>query len=739
MKLFVHKWITAGSKPPLGWLALAVLFTISMFFWLGWHVYNSSLMIQEIQGIYVNNDSYWHKVVDLSRQMTLSSRTVAIHQDTIWLNKYRRLAIEFDMLLQAQTTLRIENEDDINVLAKARSARQGLRIIEESALDQIQSGRSEAGLKSLFDENYDRQEQVFLNAMNDFIEQSRQRLINKLNEEKIKELQSLWAAFFIFLISFSFWIMLIRRLQRWGDILSQEIIEHRKAEEAARKSEQKYQDLFEYANEPIFIVDPNTHRFLDFNQQAMRSLNYERHELLELQVEDVIVETTEGCDDKIVETLCTGANTASECTFRRKDGTLFPVEISGRLIDHGESTVYQCFARDITERKRFQEERFHAQKIEAIGQLAAGIAHDFGNLLLAIAGYVTLAKRCLSECHSALIPLRQIEQATEQANGMIKALLTFGREQATERQPVELRELVATTVEVFKRVLPATIVLETDITDAPAFWVNGDKMQLQRVLMNLMLNARDAMPEGGTLRFSLSLSPTGADRVPASADIPGSWICLRVSDTGTGMTPEIQARIFEPFFTTKPRGQGTGLGLPMVHGIVVQHGGRLEVQSAVGLGSTFTVVLPAITPPNSAWRDPASWPNLAHGKGETILLAEDHRYVREIMATILQSQGYQVVQADTGTALLESYRACQARLRLLIVDLDLPQRNGLDCVRQMRAEGERLPVIFTTGMEPPADLTGQLDDRTVLLRKPFQMATLARLVASLIAEQSPGS
>jgi PAS domain S-box-containing protein len=739
MKLFVHKWITAGSKPPLGWLALAVLFTISMFFWLGWHVYNSSLMIEEISGIYVNNDNYWHKVIDLSRQITLTARTVAIDQDTTWLNKYRRLVTEFDIILQAQSTLRIEYEDDIDLLAQARSAQQGLRIIEESALDQIQSGRSEAGLKSLFDENYDRQEQVFLNAMNDFIEQSRQRLINKLNEEKIKELQSLWAAFFIFLISFSFWIMLIRRLQRWGDILSQEIIEHRKAEEAARKSEQKYQDLFEYANEPIFIVDPNTHRFLDFNQQAMRSLNYERHELLELQVEDVIVETTEGCDDKIVETLCTGANTASECTFRRKDGTLFPVEISGRLIGHGENTVYQCFARDITERKRFQEERLHAQKIEAIGQLAGGIVHDFGNLLLAITGYVTIAKRRLPAFHAALMPLQQIEQATEQANGMVKALLTFGCKQAMEWQPVELRELVTTTVQIFRGFLPAAIALETDVTDAPAFWVSGDKTQFQQVLMNLMINARDAMPEGGTLRFSLSLSPTGDNRVPASADTPGSWVYLRVSDTGTGMTPEIQARIFEPFFTTKPRGQGTGLGLPMVHGIVVQHGGRLEVQSAVGLGSTFTVVLPAITPPNSARPDPASWPNLAHGKGETILLAEDHRYVREIMATILQSQGYQVVQADTGTALLESYRACQARLRLLIVDLDLPQRNGLDCVRQMRAEGERLPVIFTTGMEPPADLTGQLDDRTVLLRKPFQMATLARLVASLIAEQSPGS
>ena len=194
MKLFVHKWITAGSKPPLGWLALAVLFTISMFFWLGWHVYNSSLMIEEISGIYVNNDNYWHKVIDLSRQITLTARTVAIDQDTTWLNKYRRLVTEFDIILQAQSTLRIEYEDDIDLLAQARSARQGLRIIEESALDQIQSGRSEAGLKSLFDENYDRQEQVFLNAMNDFIEQSRQRLINKLNEEKIKELQSLWGS-----------------------------------------------------------------------------------------------------------------------------------------------------------------------------------------------------------------------------------------------------------------------------------------------------------------------------------------------------------------------------------------------------------------------------------------------------------------------------------------------------------------------------------------------------------------
>ena len=704
-----------------------------MFFLLGWHIHYSYFIIGKLQHIYINEDYYWHKVVDLSRQVTATARAAAIDPklDNGQLEQYHQIAAELDTLFVDNKIAKVGIEDNnTNPLMEAKSAQKKLRTIEQSALEQIQSGQPKIGIKRLFDEDYKMQEQVIIKAMNNFIDQSRYRLIDQLQEAKSKELQSLWAAFLIFLVSLSFWIMLIYRLQKWGSILSLEILEHQKAEEIANKLERKYHNLFEYANDPILIIDPTTYHFLDVNKKAADLLGYDRDELLGLRLNDLIIGDDQNPIERILKILCSSKSTVSECIYRRKDGHPFPAEISGRLIDAGDKEVYQCFVRDITERKRFQEERLHSQKIEAIGQVADGIAHDFRNALTAISGYNTLGQDLLPERHPALESFKRIDQVIGQANGLIKGLLTFSRRQETERQSVELSQLIENTSDLFRRILPAAITLEIDVASVQNFQVSADVTQLQQVLLNLMINARDAMPDGGTLR--ISLSPAPADRGDGSDT--ASWVRIEVSDTGVGMPPEVQARIFEPFFTTKPDECGTGLGLAMVHSIVSQHDGRVEVRSTVGQGSTFTVLLPPATL-DSIPDDAISSRNWKSGAGEMILLAEDHRYVREIMAATLRHVGYEVVQAEDGLALLDRYQAHRDHLRLLIADLDLPGCSGLDGLRQLRARGARLPAILITGTDS-RDLSDQLDMETLLLRKPFQMATLARLVYSLLHQEA---
>ena len=513
MNTSVYHQISVDSKPFWGWLASAILFTMLMFFLLSWHVHYSYFIIENLQHIYINEDYRWHNIVDLSRQITAAARAAVTDSNpgTNHLEEYQKKALELDTLLPTKNAPQSGNEDN-DPLTQARSAHNMLRTMEQSALDQIRSGQREIGLKHLFDENYKIQEQLFLRAMNNFVDQSRHRLISRLQKEKNNELLSLWAAFFVFLVSLSFWIMLIRRLQKWGGILSQEIREHHKAEEVANKLERKYQNLFEYANDPILILDPMTYRLLDVNQKAIDLLGYNRDELLGLRLNDLIIGDDQQPVEQILKILRSDKSTVSECTYCRKDDRSFVVEISGRLINDGEKEIYQCFVRDITERKHFQEERLHSQKIEAIGQVADGIAHDFRNVLTAISGYNALCQNLLPKPHPALESLKRIDQMIDQANRLIKGMLTFSRRQETERQSVELRHLVENSADLFRRILPATITLEVDVASVQNSRVSADVTQLQQVLLNLMINARDAMPDGGTLRISLSPAPADRER-----------------------------------------------------------------------------------------------------------------------------------------------------------------------------------------------------------------------------------
>jgi two-component system, cell cycle sensor histidine kinase and response regulator CckA len=390
--------------------------------------------------------------------------------------------------------------------------------------------------------------------------------------------------------------------------------------------------------------------------------------------------------------------------------------------EEGLDTLIGTFT-DISDRKMAEDALRQAQKLDAVGRLASGIAHDFNNLLTAIFGFTSLARRTLSANHPATKALDRVDDAAQQASGVTRGLLTFTRQNESEKRPVRLGDVVQDSVRLLRRTLPAGIELRVRIAEAPV-WVRADTTQLHQVLMNLAINARDAMPAGGHITISVdrgeaTLSGSGAGQVAR----------FSVSDTGTGMPPDVRSRIFEPFFTTKPAGEGTGLGLPIIHGIVNDHGGRIEVDSEPGKGTTFRILLP-LTELRLVDDGGTGERAMPAGRGELVLLADDHGYVREIVASMLLSMGYRVLQASDGPGLLEQFQASQASVRLLIVDSQMPGWSSQEGITRMREAGARIPAILLSGT--PTENADSTDPDTLILRKPFQMTELADAVAKAL-------
>ncbi len=389
---------------------------------------------------------------------------------------------------------------------------------------------------------------------------------------------------------------------------------------------------------------------------------------------------------------------------------------------------------DITERKeeeharaRLKAQLHHSQKMEAVGQLAGGVAHDFNNLLTVILGNVDQLRVLLPAPSEVGGMLDAIERATDQATGVTRSLLTFSHKLPIEKKLVDLCRIVQRATSLLDRLLPASVELTVDVDSDGPLTISADDTQLQQVVLNLAINSRDAMPDGGSLRVSVGQA-TEADLSGATVALdPGArYAVLTVADTGCGMPPDVQGRVFEPFFTTKGRGQGTGLGLSIVHGIVREHDGRIYVASEVGVGSSFRIFLPL------AGRDVPDGTGdsvlvAPRGQGETILLAEDDPFVRETLTSALRLFGYEVLQATTGEELLSVYRQYVDTIQLLIFDVDLPKRSGLECLRDIRAEGATIPAIIVTGSVDP-DIESQVDSDTLFLRKPLQLKTLGRWV-----------
>jgi PAS domain S-box-containing protein len=416
----------------------------------------------------------------------------------------------------------------------------------------------------------------------------------------------------------------------------------------------------------------------------------------------------------------------------RADGTHFPIEASISQITVEGERFYTVILRDISQRHELEAQLLHAQKLESVGQLAGGVAHDFNNLLTVIGGITELMREELPGGHPLQADLAEVSLTTERAVALTRQLLAFARRQVLAPHVLDLNELLQEAAPLLHRLLGEDVEIILDLRPGPIL-VRADPNQLQQVLINLAVNARDAMPDGGYLRISTRLI-TDVDEVD---DAPGGISTpvarITVQDTGTGMSPEVQARVFEPFYTTKAPGQGTGLGLATSYGIVTQHNGRITVSSRVGEGSTFTISLP-ITDAQLEARAPHIAADMPGGS-ETIMLVEDELAVRTFVERVLRGLGYVVLSAANG---LEALRLARhdTSIDLLVTDMVMPELSGPALVARLTSERPTLRVIYMSANSERAIPSGEPAVGVHLLQKPFPISTLARLVRAVLDGQA---
>lgn len=424
-------------------------------------------------------------------------------------------------------------------------------------------------------------------------------------------------------------------------------------------------------------------------------------------------------------------------------GKFFAVKSFPRFDHAGGIAGMVQVAQDITDRKRSSEEQqklqaqlIQAQKMESIGRLAGGVAHDFNNILSAILGYSELALRKLPEGHAVRENLRIIHEAGEKAAALTHQLLVFSRKQQLKMEPINLNSVVNHMGKMLQRLIGEDVLLELK-TEDPVGNVLADPGQIEQILMNLAVNARDAMPNGGALKVAtaeIEISAGTSALTPEPS--PGSYIVLSVTDTGFGMTEEIRERIFEPFFSTKESGKGTGLGLATVYGIVQQHHGSLHVYSEVGKGTVFKIYLP-ITTEGIQEKPRGETRPLPTGQ-ETILVAEDDPALRTMIMTILPPLGYKVLEASNGNTALAASRSHAERIDLLLTDVIMPGLNGRELADTLRKERPDLKILFMSGYTADAlDPVGDLEREADFIQKPFTPSLLADQVRAALDRSIP--
>jgi PAS domain S-box-containing protein len=421
--------------------------------------------------------------------------------------------------------------------------------------------------------------------------------------------------------------------------------------------------------------------------------------------------------------------------YHRVEGGSRNFEIIARAVEAGTAVNGWVLAvRDVTDELLKQQQVQRQERLAAIGQLAAGIAHDFNNIISVVTVYTQLLTNSPDLSARTQAQLQIIEQQALRASEMIRQILDFSRRSVMQPQTMELLALLWEQVHLLERTLPENIHIALSHAHSP-FMVNADPTRLAQVIMNLSINARDAMPDGGTLSFALAHVQTSraAKTAPhdAAANLPdGSWVRLTVSDTGTGIEHEVIERIFEPFFTTKQPGSGTGLGLPQVYGIIGQHGGHIAVASERGRGTTFTIHLPAAAAMPFAERGSNAFQELPHGHGETVLLVEDQEVLRRSMVELLTMWNYRVIEAANGRNALQVLDDTEEDIALVLTDAVMPIMGGIGLLKEIRRRGLATPVVLVTGHPLNEELEGLRNlGMSAWLTKPVNMAQLAQTLA----------
>jgi CheY-like chemotaxis protein len=369
--------------------------------------------------------------------------------------------------------------------------------------------------------------------------------------------------------------------------------------------------------------------------------------------------------------------------------------------------------------------------MEAVGQLAGGIAHDFNNMLMVIRGYAETILLDPDSPERIRADLKQIDSAVQRAAMITRQLLVFSRQQVLKIETIDLNEVIRETLRMLERLIGEDVELCAELSEAPSF-VHGDAGQLQQVLVNLAVNARDAMPTGGQLRIAVRRAELKRGRESEELEVePGKYSVLEISDSGEGMSEEIRSKAFDPFFTTKPPGQGTGLGLATVYGIVRQSGGAIRLESEPGHGTTFEIYLPIATQPAAVEAEPSE--RRLESGSETILLVEDEEPVRRLVQNMLERNGYKVLVAEDGLAALEVSRAYEESIDLLITDVVMPRMNADQLVTLLEGERPGIPVLFVSGYVDDVISRYGIETRSRrILGKPFVEADLLDKVRKLL-------
>jgi len=532
-------------------------------------------------------------------------------------------------------------------------------------------------------------------------------------------------------------------------------VRHRRRIENANRAElaaneARKTSMLESALDAIVSMDAEG-RIVEFNPAAERMFGHQRMAVLGRDLGEVMVPERDRAAHRAGMRRYLDAGTSRllgrrlEVMALRGDGSEFPCELAVSASPDVGQPIFTAYLRDLTERNDAQARRASleqqlrdSQKMQAVGQLAGGIAHDFNNILQAVGGYLTFAIEEARRSAPALAAeLEAAEQATQRAAGFVRQLLTFSRRQPMELEPTALSDVVAGFLPLVRRSLTERIALEF-VPASRLPLVRADHGQLQQVLLNLCLNARDAMPDGGRLVLTTSAATITDEFAAANPWArPGHFVVLSVADSGAGMTAEVRARIFEPFFSTKGIERGTGLGLAVVYGIVEQHQGFIRVDSAPDQGATFRIYLPALDDRGPDEAPPA--PTVLRGGSETLLLADDTDAVRDVTRRILESAGYRVLDAADGHDALATFERNPAAVDLVILDAVMPGLNGPEVFTRMRALRPDLPAIFLSGYS--ADTIGSdwlaAVDADLVMKPVSRHDLLARVRAVLDARSRP--
>ncbi len=516
-------------------------------------------------------------------------------------------------------------------------------------------------------------------------------------------------------------------------VVAHDVTARRRAERSLTESEARKAAMLEAALDAVVAIDEEG-RITEFNPAAERTFGHRRADVLGRPIVETIIPPDlrdrhrQGFERYLATGEASILGRRLQLTGLRSDGAVFPVELTVYRVPMPGPPTFSAFIRDLTESRRLEEQLLQAQKMESVGRLAGGIAHDFNNLLTAISGYAQLALESQELAPEVGEDLAQIRRAAGRAVELTGQLLAFSRRQVMQPVPLDLGETLREISPMLRRLLGEDVRLALQVGPNLGH-VLADPGQLSQVIVNLAVNARDAMPAGGTLTLEAANVDLDAEYAQGHAEVvPGPYVVLSVTDTGNGMDEATRARLFEPFFTTKEQGKGTGLGLATVYGIVRQSGGHIWVYSEPGRGTVFKVYLPRVEAATGERLTPTVRPRNTEGT-ETILVVEDDDGVRAFVVTVLEGLGYHVLRAANADEAVEQAFRHDGTIGLLLTDVVMPGTSGVELAKRVREIAPAAKVLFVSGYtENTIVHHGVLDPGVAFLAKPFSPDALAERV-----------